>query len=173
MKGKQQDLYNSNWVNLDGNWIHITAIVHDNVIMGKGNVVGPYTIIGGNGEIRGKNQLDFKGHVEIGNDNVISELVTIQRPYDEGAVTKIGSNCIITAHSHIGHDVTVGDNVEVCYSILGGYSTVKSGAKIKMNCTIRNRRTVGENAVVGMGSVVVKDVEANTVVMGNPAKTKK
>lgn len=151
------------------NKIHETAIIYDNVKMGKNNVIGPYTVIGSNGEIRGVNE--FNGHVTIGNGNVISEHVSIQCPSDSGKSTTIGDNCIIMAHTHIGHDATIGNNVELSTStVIGGYATIKDGAKIKLGVIVRNRKTIGENAIVGMGAVVVKDVEPKQIVIGNPAK---
>jgi acetyltransferase-like isoleucine patch superfamily enzyme len=47
---------------------------------------------------------------------------------------------------------------------------VKKGASIGSGCTILANVTIGENAIVGAGSVVTKDVPANTIVVGNPAK---
>ncbi len=165
------NLYENDWIKIDGNSIHKTAIIHPNVILGKGNTIGAYCVIGGNGEIRGKTQEDFRGQVVIGNNNVISELVTIQRPYGCNDLTIIGSDCLIMAHSHIGHDVLIGDNVEICSgSIVGGYVIIEDGAKIKLNSVIRPRLNIGKNAIVGMGSIVIKDVEANTTVIGSPAK---
>src|SRR5574343_135422 len=136
------------------NEIHPTAIIYDNVTMGKNNIIGAYSVIGSNGEIRGARQSDFKGTVSIGNGNVISEHVTIQRPLNP-TVTEIGNNNLIMAHAHLGHDCIVGNDTEICTGvILGGYSVVEDGAK----------------ALVGLGSAVVKDVAAESVVVGNPAK---
>jgi UDP-N-acetylglucosamine acyltransferase len=169
-----QDLYNNDWINIDGNSIHKTAIVHPNVKLGKGNTIGAYAVIGSNGEIRGVNQNDFRGTVRIGDNNVISEFVSIQRPFKEGEKTYIGDNNIIMAHSHIGHDVVIGDNCEICSgTIIGGYAVIQSDVKLKLGVTIRNRVFIGTRTIIGLGSVVTKDIEGGDVVAyGNPARIK-
>jgi UDP-N-acetylglucosamine acyltransferase len=165
-------IYNQDLINIDGNYIHRTAIIYKNVRLGTGNYIGAYTVIGSNGEIRGKNQNTFEGFVTIGNNNVISEHVTIQRPYERSS-TRIGSNNIIMAHSHIGHDVVIGDGCEICTGvIIGGYTTIKDGVKLKLGVTVRNRLVIGLNALIGLGSVVTKSIEDNAVAYGNPAKVK-
>src|SRR3990167_3794127 len=84
------------------NSIHPTAVIHEGVEIGEGNVIGAYAVIGSNGEIRGATK--FEGTVHIGNNNVISEFVSIQKPAHKGGKTVIGNNNIIMAHSHVGHD---------------------------------------------------------------------
>ena len=165
-----KDLYNEDWINIDGNSIHKTAIVHPNVKLGTGNTIGAFCVIGGNGEIRDVKQNDFKGFVSIGNNNVISEFVSIQRPARK-TVTKIGHDNIIMAHSHIGHNAVILSKTEICSGvIIGGYAQILNFAKIKLGSVIRNRVIIGERSIVGMGSIVIKNVEAGAVVIGNPAK---
>jgi UDP-N-acetylglucosamine acyltransferase len=165
------DLYNHDWINIDGNSIHKTAIIHPNVKLGKGNTIGAYCVIGSNGEVRGVSQNDFKGHVVIGNNNVISEFVSIQRPFNEGETTEIGSNNIIMRGVHFGHNSVIGDNCEICTGvILGGYVVVGSNTKIKLGVTVRNRVVVGQNSIIGLGSAVVSNVKDGVVVYGVPAK---
>lgn len=169
----KQDLYNSDWINIDGNSIHRTAIVHPNVKLGTGNTIGAYCVIGGNGEIRGVKQDEFRGTVHIGDNNVISEHVTIQRPFEKGKSTIIGDDNLIMAHAHIGHDAYIGNGCEICTSsVIGGYATIYDKAKIKLGCIVRNRLIVGSESVIGMGSVVVRDVPHFSVVYGNPASIK-
>lgn len=170
---KNKDLYYSDWINIDGNNIHKTAIIHPNVKLGTGNTIGAYCVIGSNGEIRNVSQDDFKGTVEIGNNNIISEFVSIQRPFKEGSLTKIGNRNLIMAHVHIGHDAKIYDDTEICTSsVIGGYAQIHFRAKIKLGCIIRNRIVVGTDAVVGMGAVVTKNVMQGEVVYGNPAKNR-
>ena len=163
--------YDTEWINIDGNHVHRTAIIHPNVKMGTGNWIGAYSVIGGNGEIRGVDQKGFEGSVWIGNNNVISEHVTIQRPYTGGSATVVESNCIIMAHAHIGHDAYIGDKVEICSAVVvGGHATIDDGSRIKMRAVIRNRVIVEFGTTVGMGAVVTKNTMYNTTVYGNPAK---
>ena len=163
------NLYNDHARFDSSNKIHSTAIIHDCVEMGKNNIIGAYSVIGGDGEIRGVET--FEGKVIIGSGNKISELVTIQRPQLAGAVTSIGDNNIIMAHSHVGHDAEIGNGCELSTGcIIGGYAKIKGGAKIKLGVTVRNRKTVGYGSICGMGAVVVKDVENGVTVIGNPAK---
>lgn len=165
-----EDLYDPHSRHHSSNVIHPTAIIYDCVTLGKNNIIGPYTVIGSNGEIRGVPQSDFKGTVFIGDGNVISEHVTIQRPASD-TKTIIGDNNLIMAHAHVGHDVVIGNNTEICTGvILGGYSVIEDGAKLKLGVTIRNRKRIGKAAIVGLGAAVVKDVPEQAVVVGNPAK---
>ncbi len=124
---------------------------------------------------------------EIGENSKVGTFVEIQR----GA--KIGKNCKISSHSFICEGVTIEDNVFVGHNVTftndifpratnpdGSLQTaddwkcvstlVKKGASIGSSVTILCGITIGENSIVGAGSMVTKDVPANCVVAGNPAK---
>ena len=124
---------------------------------------------------------------EIDNCTKVGTFVEIQK----GA--KIGKNCKISSHSFICEGVTVEDNVFIGHSVTftndlypravredGELQTdddwdcvqslVKKGASIGSGATLLCGITIGENAIVGAGSVVTKDVEANAIVAGNPAR---
>lgn len=124
---------------------------------------------------------------EIGDGSKIGTFVEIQR----GA--RIGRNCKISSHTFICEGVTIEDNVFVGHNVTfindlypratnadGSVQTdkdwecrptlVRRGASIGSSVTLLCGVTVGENAMIGAGSVVTKDVPAGAVVAGNPAR---
>lgn len=106
----------------------------------------------------------------------------------------IGKNCKISSHSFICEGVHIHDNVFIGHNVTfindkfpraanpdGSMQTekdwkviptvVENGASIGSSATILCGITIGENAIIGAGSVVLKSVPRNTVVAGNPART--
>ena len=127
---------------------------------------------------------------KIGDNSKIGTFVEIQK----GAV--IGNNCKVSSHTFICEGVTIEDGVFVGHNVTfindryprstseGGElqteddwvcvpTLIKQGASIGSSATLLCGVTVGENAIVGAGSIVTKDVPANSVVAGNPARVMK
>jgi acetyltransferase-like isoleucine patch superfamily enzyme len=123
----------------------------------------------------------------IGDHTKIGTFVEIQRG------TIIGRNCKISSHSFICEGVTIEDNVFIGHNVtfindlyprattndgkLKGVddwvcipTMIKFGASIGSSVTLMCGITVGENALVGAGSVVTNDIPPNTIVVGNPAR---
>ena len=124
---------------------------------------------------------------EIGDNTRIGTFVEIQK----GA--RVGKNCKIQSHTFICEGVTIEDDVFIGHGVTfindsypratandGELQTeadwkvettlVKRGASIGSGATLLANVTVGEKAIVGAGSVVTKDVPANAIVAGNPAR---
>ena len=124
---------------------------------------------------------------EIGDETKVGAFVEVQKN------AKIGQRCKISSHTFICEGVTIEDNVFIGHGVMfindtyprattpGGalqtekdwkveITLVKKGASIGSGCTILSKVTVGENAIVGAGSVVTRDVPANAIVAGNPAR---
>ena len=123
----------------------------------------------------------------IDDNSKVGTFVEIQK----GA--SIGKNCKISSHSFICEGVHIEDNCFIGHGVMftndlfpratnpdGSQQTdadwsmietfVKKGASIGSNATILCGITIGENALVGAGAMVTKDVPNNAVVAGNPAK---
>jgi dTDP-4-amino-4,6-dideoxygalactose transaminase/acetyltransferase-like isoleucine patch superfamily enzyme len=124
---------------------------------------------------------------EIGDETKIGAFVEIQKN------VIVGSRCKISSHSFVCEGVAIEDNVFIGHGVKfindsyprattakGGLQTeadwrvertvIKKGASIGSGATVLSNISVGENAIVGAGSVVTKDVPRNAIVAGNPAK---
>ena len=122
----------------------------------------------------------------VGDNTKIGAFVEIQKN------AMVGRNCKISSHTFVCEGVSIEDNVFVGHGVVfindsypratanGQLQTeadwkvertlIKRGASIGSGATILSDITIGENAIIGAGSVVTKDVPANAVVAGNPAR---
>jgi UDP-2-acetamido-3-amino-2,3-dideoxy-glucuronate N-acetyltransferase len=124
---------------------------------------------------------------EIGDETKIGAFVEIQKN------ASIGRRCKISSHTFICEGVTIQDNVFIGHGVTfindsyprattadGELQTeqdwkvertlVRRGASVGSGSTILAKVTIGENAIVGAGAIVTRDVPANAVVAGNPAR---
>jgi len=124
---------------------------------------------------------------EIGDETKIGAFVEIQKN------ATVGKRCKISSHTFVCEGVEIQDNVFIGHGVTfindsyprattssGDLQTeadwkvektvVSKGASIGSGSTILSNVNIGENAIVGAGSMVTKNVPANAVVAGNPAK---
>lgn len=124
---------------------------------------------------------------DIGDETKIGAFVEIQKN------ARVGSHCKISSHTFVCEGVTIEDGVFIGHGVTfindsypratnpsGGLqteadwkverTTVKAGASIGSGSTILSDVVIGDNAIVGAGSVVTRDVPANSIVAGNPAR---
>jgi len=88
-----------------------------------------------------------------------------------GSQARIGKNFYGAKGASIGHDAVIGDHVRVGVgAFVGGHTVIGENAFIGSGAMLKDRIRIGEYSVVGIGSAVFSDVEANTTVMGNPAR---
>lgn len=89
-----------------------------------------------------------------------------------GANSEIGNHCMVNSGSIIDYSVKVGDFVQIgAGSIINSGVVIEDGAFVGSGVTIVSGVTVKEGSRIGAGSVVIADVEKNSTVFGNPAKT--
>jgi UDP-N-acetylglucosamine acyltransferase len=97
---------------------------------------------------------------EIGDGNTIRESVTISRgTVGGGGVTRLGSNCLLMACVHIGHDSQVGSHCILANAAtLAGHVVIEDYATVGAFCPIHQHCTVGKYAFIGGGTIVTQDV---------------
>lgn len=134
---------------------HVT--IKGNTTVGERNWFGQGTVIGGDPQDR-----KFKGEptfLEIGNDNVFREYVTIHRATGEGNVTRVGSDCYLMAYCHLGHNDCLHDHVTMANAVnVGGHVTIEENATIGGMVGIHQFVRVGKVAMVGAVGKLTRDV---------------
>jgi UDP-N-acetylglucosamine acyltransferase len=177
-----------------------SATIGENVSIGPWTIIGPDVVIGDNCEIAshvvirgpskiGKNNkfyqfstigddtpdLKYKGEptkLIIGDNNVVREGVTIHRGtiQDKGE-TIIGSNNLLMAYAHVGHDSVIGDHViMVNNSSLAGHVTVGDWAILSGYALIHQYVSVGAHSFIGPAAFSYHDVPAFVTAFGSPAE---
>lgn len=152
--------------------------------MNQFNCIAPTVKLGK--DVKLSNFINLYG-CEIGDHTKIGAFVEVQKN------ARVGRRCKISSHTFVCEGVDIEDNVFIGHNVVfindsypratsedGGLQTeadwqvektvVRKGASIGSGSTILSKITVGENAIVGAGSVVTKDVPANAIVAGNPAR---
>jgi len=145
------------------------------IIFGKDVHVEITSVIGSDGfsyerdEFGILHKFPHYGGVEIGNNVDIGANACIDRGTFENTI--IGDGTKIDNLVHIAHNVKIGKNcVIIAGSVIGGSCVIGDNCWISPNACIRDGIKIGNNVLVGMGAVVLEDIEDNWVVYGIPTK---
>ena len=159
----------------EGSQIGAFCVIHDGVEIGRRVIIREYCNIGGagfgyvrhsTGELT---RIPHIGGVRIEDDVELFPYVNI----DRGTLrdTVIGSGTKIDHYCHIGHNSRIGRHVLVTAgTVTCGSSTIHDRAWVGVGSIIKQGVTVGSDSTIGLGSVVLKDVESGVVVAGVPAR---
>jgi UDP-N-acetylglucosamine acyltransferase len=126
--------------------------------IGKNNRFFPFSSIG-----LAPQDLTYRGEptrLEIGDNNVIREFVTLNRGTVKGrGLTQIGSHTLIMAYTHVAHDCVIGDHVILANAAtLGGHVTVEEWAVVGALCPVHQFVRIGAHAYIGGGTTITRDV---------------
>ncbi|HBQ25584.1 MAG TPA: transferase [Syntrophomonas sp.] len=158
----------------DGTEIRHHVVIGDGVNIGNECLLKSQCVVGedGFGFERDNNDVPVRiphiGSVEVGSYVEIGSCTTIMRGTLDNTVIK--NYVKIDDHVVIGHNVYIEENCLLTACQVGGSTRVKKNAFLTTNATIRNGIVIGENVLVGIGSVVTKSTEDNVIIAGNPAK---
>ncbi len=160
------------------NEIHSTAIIGENVKLGKGNKILPYTIIYGPTEIGDDNIIgphvvigtpgqDTRNprynsddcFIKIGSRNIIREFTGVQKPCYED-ITSLGDDIFLMQSVHISHDSYLEDKVVITpMCVLAGLTKLLKGANLGMGATINQYCVLGQYSIVATGAAIMKNVK--------------
>ena len=163
------------------------ATIGPNVTIGKGTEVGSNAVITGRTQIGCNNKvfpnvfigldpqdLKYKGadsQVIIGDNNTFRECVTINKATDEGEKTIIGSNNLLMAYSHIGHNCVLGNGIVLSNSVqVAGHVKVEDKAIIGGCLGIHQFVHIGYLAMIGGMTRVDRDVPPFCLAEGHPGR---
>ncbi len=163
------------------------AIIGPNVAIGPECQIGSSVLIEGrttigrnnkiyHGAVIGSDPQDLKydgeaSFVEIGDNNVIREYVTIHLATEEGQTTIIGNDCLLMAYVHIAHNCVVHDHVILANAVnLAGHVDVGNWSIIGGMTPVHQFVCIGQHAFVGGGSRLAQDVPPFIRVAGNPVE---
>lgn len=164
------------------------SIVGANVRIDEGTWVGPHVVLKGPMTIGKRNRIfqfssvgeisqdmtardDDDTRVEIGDDNVIREYVTVQRgTLKEQGLTRIGNKNWIMAYCHVAHDCIIGDyNIFANGTTFAGHVTVEDHVVLGGATLIHQFTRLGSHSFSAGGTGITRDVPPFTVVQYNPA----
>lgn len=165
------------------------AVIGKQVKLGPGTQVGHHAVIEGWTEIGADNHIfpgvvigmepqdrNYRGEqsgVKICDRNQIREYVTIHRASGDQQFTTIGSDNLLMANVHIGHNCHIADRVVIANSVaLSGHVQVESQANISGVLGIHQFVHVGQLAMIGGMSRITRDVPPLMLVEGNPAQVR-
>jgi len=171
----------------DGVIISQGAIIGPNVTIGKSTEIGPNAVITGRTQIGSNNKvfpnafigldpqdLKYKGadsEVIIGDNNTFRECVTINKATYEGEKTIIGSNNLLMAYSHIGHNCEIGNGIVLSNSVqVAGHVKVEDKAIIGGCLGIHQFVHIGYLAMIGGMTRVDRDVPPFCLAEGHPGR---
>ncbi len=163
------------------------TVIGKDVFIGEGTVIEPHAVIdrwtsiGSNSHIfqfasvgAEPQDLKFKGeksYTIIGDRTTIREYSSIHRATGEGEETRIGSDSLLMACTHVAHNCVIGNHVIMSNAaMIAGHAVVEDRAVLGGMCGVHQFVKIGRNVMIGGMSKVVQDCVPYTIVDGHPAR---
>jgi UDP-N-acetylglucosamine acyltransferase len=155
----------------DGCKLHSHVVIDGHTKLGAGNEIFPFAAIGAKTQ-----DLKWKGgitRVEIGDNNVFREGVTVHCATNDGDATVIGSNNLLIIYAHVAHDCRLGNGIIMSgFAGLAGHVIVEDFAVFAGYVAVHQFCRIGKLSMIGGCSKIVQDVPPFMIVDGNPGETR-
>jgi UDP-N-acetylglucosamine acyltransferase len=164
------------------------AVIGPDVVLGSGCVIAPHAVVNGPTTMGANNRVfqfasigdapqdkKYKGEptrLEVGDRNTFREYVTVNRGTVTGhGVTRIGSDNLLLAYSHVGHDCILGNNIVLSnLAMLGGHTELGDWVIFSGYAGAHQFTKIGAHAFIGNNTAVTRDVPPYVLATGNPAE---
>lgn len=155
----------------DDNVVATGVCMENNVTIGHQNRFYPYVNIGSLGEMGSKgDRFVEEGGVVIGDETTVREYVCIHSPVSTYE-TRIYNKVYIMNKSYVAHDCVIGEGVVMSAGVLlAGQVEIGDYANLGLGVTVHQRLHIGANTMIGMQSVITRDIIPFALVAGNPAR---
>ena len=164
------------------------AVIGPHVKVGDRTTIGSHALLTGwttigngcrihHGAVLGSPPQDLKyearepSFLEVGDHTEVREYVTMNLATEPGATTRVGSECLLMAYSHVAHDCSLGDHVIIANAVqMAGYVTIEEWAIVGGGTVIHQFTRIGRHCMIGGGSRIPQDVAPFVRVAGNPPR---
>jgi UDP-N-acetylglucosamine acyltransferase len=151
--------------------LHSHVVIDGHTRLGGGNEIFPFTAIGTKTQ-----DLKYQGgapRLEIGDQNVFREGVTVHCATNDGEATVIGSHNLFIIQAHVAHDCILGSHIIMSgYAGLAGHCVVEDHAILGGYVAVHQFCRIGKFSMIGGCSKIVQDVPPFMIVDGNPGETR-
>ncbi len=163
------------------------AVIGPHVRIGDGTRIGSHALVTGrttvgahcqlhHGAVAGSPPQDLKfsggpSYLEIGDRTEIREYATLNVATEPGATTRVGSECLLMAYSHVAHNCHLGDHVIVANAVqFAGYVTVEDWAIVGGSTVVHQFARIGCHSMIGGASRISQDVAPYVKLAGSPPR---
>ena len=161
------------------------SIIEDDVEIGDDCLIGPHAVLYNGARLGNRvriNQSASIAHIPqdlkftneetvfiVGDDTVIHEFVTLHRGTKDTGFSKVGSNCLIMAYSHVAHDCVVGNNCIIANAVqIAGHVEIEDYVVIGGLVGIHQFCKIGQHTMIGADAKIVQDVPPYIVASREP-----
>jgi UDP-N-acetylglucosamine acyltransferase len=160
------------------------TIIEDDVVIEDGVTIQSHVVLAAGARIKKDcfishgavigtlpQDLKFKGEktlVEVGERTTVREYCTLNRGTSASGITRVGSDCLLMAYTHVAHDNAIGDHVIIANATqLGGHVHIDDWAILGGHVGVHQFSRIGAHTMVGAASYISKDVPPYVLVGGD------